>query len=133
MQDAAANTFVDAVHISMNQDASSGFRCLPPMENLVTLIKQDPVAKAKVGFTKQPRDMEISDEVADAVMDASKVDVYTAYAQLRANTQQLLERLELDKSNPELYRKVRQNGAIAVSHLRAALNFTEIPFHSNTS
>ena len=62
--------------------------------------------------------LQVSDEVADAVINLSKADVHTAYAQLVAETQCLLDQLEVQPGNQRLYGQLRQKGATAVSLLR---------------
>ena len=58
---------------------------------------------------------QVSDEVADAVINLSKADVHTAYAQLVIETQHLLDQLEVQPGNQRLYGQLRQKGATAVS------------------
>lgn len=87
----------------MRQETSVTFGGPSTSQGPADLVKQDTVAKDISQYAKQQKVAEIPDAILDAVTDASKADVNSAWAQLVANMQHVLERLENDRSNQEIY------------------------------
>ena len=115
-------TSCSCTDLLMRQETSVTFGGPSTAQGPADLVKQDTVTKDIFQYARQQKVAEIPDAILDAVIDASKADVNSAWAQLVANMQHVLERLENDRSNQEIYAQLRQLTAIAVSPLLTAAN-----------
>lgn len=107
------------------QDESVTFCGPVTEEDPALLLQQNAAAKTMFGLSDQQSIADVA--AAEAV---STTDVQTAWTQLAASMQQILDKLNVDNKNQDLYGKLRQCTTLAVSLPQSATQTTCCDAHS---